>query len=245
MKNIYARHNKMTSNDSTTLSRGIVRWALQIVLMTAVTAAILFLAAGRLNWAGGWAFLGMNIFTQLLTAILLIPRQPDLLGERTRAGQGTKNWDRLFTPAIAIVGTLAMIVVAGLDARFGWSETNPPTVMGLALLACLASQLFVLWAMATNKFFATTVRIQEERGHKVVDAGPYHFVRHPGYVGSLVYTLLIPLVLGSYWTFIPALLTIILLITRTALEDDTLRQELPGYLEYTHKVRYRLIPGIW
>ena len=104
---------------------------------------------------------------------------------------------------------------------------------------------FVLWAMASNPFFATTVRIQDDRGHRVVSSGPYRLVRHPGYFGSLIYNLVIPLVLGSLWTFLPALLTIALLVLRTRLEDRTLQAELPGYPEYAAVVRHQLIPGVW
>ena len=148
-------------------------------------------------------------------------------------------------PAITIFGTLAIIVVAGLDARFIWSSAIPAGIWWAALLLGWFCQLFVLWAMASNKFFATSVRIQEERGHKVVNAGPYSLIRHPGYAGSVLYTLLIPLVLGSYWTYIPVVLTVILLVVRTRLEDRTLQSELPGYTEYTEKVHHRLIPGVW
>ncbi len=235
----------MTKDNKTSLSRGVVRWAVQIIIMTAITGLILFLAAGRLSWVGGWAFLGMNIFTQLLSAFILIPRQPDLLSERSQVQPGTKSWDRFFTPAITIFGTLALIVVAGLDARFRWSPSISPWIWWLSLALAFVSQLFVLWAMASNRFFATTVRIQEERGHQVVSDGPYRLVRHPGYAGSVLYTLLIPLVLGSFWTFIPALLTVGLLIARTALEDRTLQSELPGYSEYARNVIYRLVPGVW
>jgi protein-S-isoprenylcysteine O-methyltransferase Ste14 len=226
-------------------AKGLTRWAMQVIIMAAITGLILFLAAGRLDWTGAWTFLALNIFTQTLSAIILTRRQPDLLGERSQVGQGTKGWDRFFAPAITIFGTLAMIVVAGLDLRFRWSENISIFIWWVALMGSLASQLFVLWAMATNRFFATTVRIQEERGHQVVDSGPYRIVRHPGYAGSVVYTLLIPLVLGSYWVYIPAILTVILLVIRTMLEDRTLQEELSGYGEYARKVPSRLIPRVW
>ncbi len=235
----------MVKNNGANYSRGVVRWAVQIIFMTAITGLILFLVAGRLSWIGGWAFLGMNIFNQLLSAFILIPRQPDLLSERSQVQPGTKSWDRFFTPAITVFGTLALIIVAALDARFHWSVPINPWIWWLALALAFLCQLFVLWAMASNRFFATTVRIQEERGHQVVTVGPYRYVRHPGYAGSVVYTLLIPLVLGSLWTFIPALITIGLLVARTALEDQTLRAELPGYQEYAQSVPHRLLPGVW
>jgi protein-S-isoprenylcysteine O-methyltransferase Ste14 len=226
-------------------SKGVLAWASQLVFATAAAGLMLFLSAGRLDWMGGWAFFGLNLFTQLLSAWILILRTPELLAERSKVGQGTKNWDRFFAPAIMIFGTLAVIITAGLDARFGWSKPISPALWWTALWVAFAGQLFVLWAMASNRFFAITVRIQEEREHQVVDTGPYRYVRHPGYAGSILYTLAIPLVLGSLWTLIPAALTVALLIVRTYFEDRTLRAELPGYQEYTNSTTRRLFPGVW
>jgi protein-S-isoprenylcysteine O-methyltransferase Ste14 len=225
--------------------QGIARWAGQMIAAMVIFGALLFITAGRLNWIAGWVYLGMNALTQALSAIVLIPRQGDMLAERSQVRTGTKSWDRFLAPAIVIVGTLAVLVTAGLDARFGWSAPFNSALWGLGLAVAFASQMFVLWAMASNPYFATTVRIQEDRGHTVTNDGPYQFVRHPGYAGSLIYNLAIPLVLGSWWTFIPALLTIVLTIIRTGLEDRTLHTELPGYKEYASEVRCRLIPGVW
>jgi protein-S-isoprenylcysteine O-methyltransferase Ste14 len=225
--------------------RGIVRWAGQMIGAWIIFGAILFLSAGRLDWTMGWAYLGLNALTQVLSALVLIPRRADMLTERTRVGTGTKEWDRFFAPAIVIAGTLAVIVTAGLDVRFGWSAPLGNGLWGAGLALAFCSQIFVLWAMASNPFFATTVRIQDDRGHRVVSSGPYRLVRHPGYLGSIVYNLVIPLVLDSLWTYIPALLTILLLVVRTKLEDRALQAELPGYRKYAAAVPYRLIPGIW
>ena len=227
------------------MARGIARWAGQMIAALVIFGAILFLAAGRLNWIQGWVYLGMNALTQALSAIVLIPRRPDMLAERSKVREGTKGWDRFLAPAIVIVGTLAVLVTAGLDIRFGWSEPIPNGLWAFGLIMAFTSQMFVLWAMASNPFFAATVRIQEDRGHTVTSSGPYQFVRHPGYAGSLIYNLAIPIVLGSWWTFIPALLTIALTFVRTGLEDRTLHAELPGYESYAAKVRCRLIPGVW
>jgi len=103
----------------------------------------------------------------------------------------------------------------------------------------------VVWAMGANAFFSPLVRIQTERGHKVADTGPYKFIRHPGYIGAMIFSLGIPLMLGSWWAVIPGLVSMILYFIRTALEDKTLQDELPGYLDYTQCVKYRLIPGVW
>ena len=233
------------AKENTDTARGVVRWIVQMSTAWVVFGAILFLAAGKLNWLAGWAYLGLNALTQILSSFVLIPKRPDMLAERSQIREGTKEWDRFFTPAIVIFGTLAVLVTAGLDERFGWSAPigTGLWVGGLTLAFC--SQMFVLWAMASNPFFSTTVRIQDDRGQNVTNTGPYRFVRHPGYLGSVIYNLVIPLVLDSSWTFIPALLTIALIIARTALEDSTLQAELPGYQEYTENVKHRLFPGIW
>ena len=231
------------TNSETT--RGIVCWAGQMIFAIFFFGAILFLAAGRLDWTPGWIYLGLNALTQLLSAIILIPRRPEMLSERSKVREGTKSWDRLLAPGIVIFGTLAVLITAGLDARWGWSPSFSPGLTGTGLLLAFASQMFVLWAMASNPFFAATVRIQSERGQQVVSSGPYGLVRHPGYAGSLVYNLAIPLVLNSWWTFLPAALTILLLVVRTALEDRTLQAERPGYADYARRVPQRLIPFIW
>ncbi len=234
-----------TTMDNATRRRETVRWAVKIFASLLIYGGIIFLSAGRLTWTGGWIFLGVSALLQLLSGIVLLARQSDLLAERAQVRAGTKSWDRLLAPLVALIGPLAIVVVAGLDTRFAWS--TPPGAVWQALSAVLAfgSGVFVLWAMTTNAFFSSTVRIQEERGHSVVNRGPYRIVRHPGYFGSVIFDLLAPLMLGSMWAYLPALLTIALIFVRTALEDRTLHAELPGYAEYSASVRCRLIPGVW
>ena len=234
-----------TTKKDATHPHGAGVWILQATLATIITGFTLFLLAGTLKWEGGWAFFGLNFFVQLLSSIILIRRKSDLLEERTKTQTGTKNWDKVLAPAVMLAGTLGLIVTASLDVRFGWSKPIHPVIRWASLAFALASQLFVLWAMVTNRFFATTVRIQSERDHQVVNTGPYRLVRHPGYAGSVLYNLVIPIVLGSWWAFIPALLTVLLLIVRTRLEDRTLQAELPGYEKFMQETRYRLLPGCW
>jgi protein-S-isoprenylcysteine O-methyltransferase Ste14 len=234
-----------TSESRMVVVNGIKRWAVQMIASVFILGLFLFLLAGKLNWTAGWVYLGMNAITQLLSAVVLIPHQAGMLAERSQVREGTKGWDRILAPAIVIVGTLAVLTTAALDIRFGWSQPLPTVLWGFGIALAFASQMFVLWAMDSNAFFATTVRIQADRGHIVTSSGPYRLIRHPGYAGSMLYTLLVPLVLRSWWTFIPALLTIALIIIRTKLEDQTLQEELPGYEEYAGRVRYRLVPGVW
>ena len=118
-------------------------------------------------------------------------------------------------------------------------------VEGGALAAAALSMALVTWSMASNRFFSSYVRIQKDRGHVVASGGPYRYVRHPGYVGMLGFGLATPLILGSVWALIPAGLTLVVVVVRTALEDRTLQRELEGYQAYAQRVRYRLVPGLW
>jgi protein-S-isoprenylcysteine O-methyltransferase Ste14 len=115
----------------------------------------------------------------------------------------------------------------------------------VALVIAAATFALVTWSMAANAFFSMIVRIQDDRKHAVADTGPYRFVRHPGYVGSIVFELASPILLGSLWALIPGVIAALLFLTRTALEDRTLHEELTGYPEYAQRTRYRLVPGVW
>jgi protein-S-isoprenylcysteine O-methyltransferase Ste14 len=99
--------------------------------------------------------------------------------------------------------------------------------------------------MATNAFLSTRVRIQEDRGHRVVTTGPYRMVRHPMYAATIIGFAGVSLLLGSWWAFVPGAVCTVLFIIRTALEDRTLQAELPGYKDYAARTRYRLLPGVW
>jgi protein-S-isoprenylcysteine O-methyltransferase Ste14 len=216
-----------------------------MIVGTVIFGAVLFVAAERLNWVEGWVYLGLNTITQIISAIVLTSKNPDLLAERSGVGKGTKKWDQLLSVAVALIAPLLIMVTAGLDARFHSVSAFGSGLWIAGIVLAFLCQMFVLWAMASNPFFALTVRIQEERGHSVIHRGPYQFIRHPGYLGSIIFSLLCPLVLGSTWAVIPALFSCILIIIRTRLEDATLRSELPGYREFATEVRWRLFPGIW
>ncbi len=138
-----------------------------------------------------------------------------------------------------------MLIVAGLDHRWGWSPEFPLWLIVLGFILIALGYVFAAWAMAENRYFSSVVRIQADRGHAVCDSGPYRIVRHPGYAGNIPPLLGIVLALGSVWTLIPAAVALIIAVTRTALEDQTLQKELPGYRDYVQIVRYRLVPGIY
>lgn len=205
---------------------------------------ILFLPAGRLDWYEGWLFLLGFLSAVGALAIWGYRTRPELMRERTQAGENVKPWDRLILGIYTLL-LIVMLVVAGLDSgRFGWSD--PPLFLRImAWIGLLLGFSLVWWTMVVNPFLSEQVRIQNNRGHQVVSGGPYKFVRHPMYDGVILAILCVPIILGSYWALIPASLIIFLFILRTALEDRTLQEELPGYRDYAEDVRYRLIPYIW
>jgi protein-S-isoprenylcysteine O-methyltransferase Ste14 len=238
---------KITSEEpkhGSAIIAGMLKWLLVNIVFLLILGASLFLAAGRMDWWLGWIFLGVITAGQTATTLILLATNPTLLGERAWMQKGSKFWDKVIV-SLSEAGWIAMVIVAGLDVRFGWSPRlgGALPVTGLALMV-LGYALF-LWAMVSNRFFSSFVRIQTDRGHSVATGGPYRYVRHPGYVGALLTYLASPLALAALWTFIPAALMLILFIFRTALEDRTLQAELTGYAAYARRVRFRLLPGVW
>ena len=174
-------------------------------------------------------------------------RHPGLTAERQNIEkiQNAKAWDKVLAPLMAVSVVFPMVIVAGLDHRFNWSPEFPLwlNIIGFNFIAF--GYAFAAWAFSENRFFSGVVRIQTDRGHVVCDTGPYRFVRHPGYAGSMLSVFGIVLALGSEWTLIPATVAAIIGVIRTTLEDQTLQKELSGYRDYTQRVHYRLIPGIY
>lgn len=159
--------------------------------------------------------------------------------------QSAKAWDKVLAPLMALSVGHILVIVAGLDHRYGWSPEFPLWLIVLGLILISLGYAFATWALAENRFFSSMVRIQTDRGHVVCDSGPYRLVRHPGYAGNIPPLLGIVLALGSVWALIPAVVALSITVVRTALEDRTLQEELPGYRDYAQRVRYRLIPGVY
>ena len=205
----------------------------------------LFWSAGRIDWWPAWAALAVMFVWIAGTAIVVLRLNPALLAERLGPREGAKSWDTAIVSTMGLV-TLVRYIVAGLDQRHSWTGGLPVAAQIAALAVCaVGNDLLFLWAVTSNAFFSQVVRIQSERGQTVVTGGPYRYVRHPAYIGEILYELAVPVLLASWWAMIPSGLAAILLIVRTALEDRTLQAELAGYAEYARRVRYRLVPGIW
>ncbi len=223
---------------------GIVARFAQVAIVFVFQAAILFLAAGRLDWTSAWVFLGIYLVSMSINSAFLMRTSPETIAERGQAKE-TKDWDKVVGGLWGLAQFLALPLVAALDVRFGWGRglSRPWHAAGAVVFA--AGLGLFGWAMITNAYFSTAVRIQSDRGQTVCRSGPYRFVRHPGYLGAILQSLGIPVLLGSPWALIPGLTAVVLMAIRTSLEDRTLQAELPGYRDFVHQVRYRLVPGIW
>jgi len=206
-------------------------------------AGCLLAAAGQLSWPMAWAVLGIYLASKVTGLAFLAP---ELIRERAAPGPGVDRGDLV----IAALGYLALypgtFVTAGLDAiRLGPTIAIPLFVQVTALIVFAFGYSFATWAVLSNPFFATFVRIQDDRGHSVVSSGPYALVRHPGYSGVLLSHLALPFALGSIWALLPAAVGTAFFVARTLREDRTLRDHLVGYRAYQARVRWRLLPGVW
>lgn len=213
-------------------------------LGTFVFFSIIFFSAGRIDYWQGLLYVAIGLVMAVLNyTVFQVDRE--LLNERSKPGDGAKQWDKAIL-GLTLLATIAMYCVAGLDSgRYHWSPEFHWSLCALGAIFTAAGQLLFLVAQKQNKFFSSTVRIQTERGHKVCDTGLYKVVRHPAYMGMLIQTIGFPLIFASLWSVIPVGVSVILLLTRTHLEDNTLKEELQGYQAYSRKTRYRIIPFVW
>jgi len=217
-----------------------------LILVVLIFPFLPMIVSGRWDWWEAWVYAIFSILAFVVSRALAARRHPDLITERARfmEAKDTKSWDKLLAPLLAF-GSVFILAVAGFDRLYGWSPGLAPAIKIAGLLGIVIGYAFSSWALIENRFFSGTVRIQSERGHQVVTSGPYRIVRHPGYAGALLGYLCLPLLLGTLWAFIPAIITVIIGVLRTSLEDKTLQAELPGYAAYARQTRYRLLPGTW
>ncbi len=222
----------------------LARYLLDGVVSIVGGGIFLFWPAGKLAWWPAWGVLAVNAFMIGAMGFVIFRRYPDLAAERLAPPKGAKLWDTTIMSTVRLLQG-ARYIVAGLDFRYGWTGGFPAGIQIAALVAGFLGYAVIPWAVANNKFFSQIVRIQSDRGHAVAAGGPYRFVRHPSYLGMIVFELTVSILLASWGALLISLGNVLLLILRTALEDRTLRAELPGYAEYARQVRYRLVPGIW
>jgi len=204
-----------------------------------------FLSAGRLDFSRAWIFFGLYFVSLFFKMVLFLKFNPEVISARSKMiSKEMKWWDKLFGVFYAVF-LLLMFIVCGLDVgRFQLSSPRAE-FLAVGVVIFVVGWVFVAWVMVENKFFETTVRVQKERGNRVVTTGPYAIVRLLGYAGMILFYGCAPFIIGSFYGLIPALLLAVALVFRTYFEDGILYKELPGYKEYTKKVRCRLVPFIW
>jgi len=220
---------------------------IRLVVAYLLIPLILFICDGDLGRWQAWLYSMLILAAGIGGRMWAEQRHPGITAERQNmeSFQDAKAWDKLLAPLMAVSVVFPMVIVAGLDHRYSWSPEFPLWLGVVGFILIAFGYAFAAWALVENRFFFSVVRIQTDRGHVVCDTGPYRFVRHPGYAGSILPLFGVVLALGSVWTLIPAAVASIIAVIRTVLEDQTLQEELPGYRDYARRVRYRLIPGIY
>jgi len=233
--------------DQDAFKTGISKYWVRSIITYLLMPLVLFISGGDLGWWQGWFYAVLIVTAGIAPRMWAEKRHPGLMVERGNfaKAQDVKPWDKVLAPLMALSVSFPLLIVAGLDHRFGWSPAFSAWLNILGLILIMLGYTFAGWALAENRFFSTVVRIQTDRGHKVCDSGPYRIVRHPGYAGNILALPGIVLAFGSVWTIIPVIVALIIAVIRTALEDKTLQEELPGYRDYVCRVRYRLIPGVY
>jgi protein-S-isoprenylcysteine O-methyltransferase Ste14 len=222
----------------------LIRAFISLAVALAIMILLLFGPAGTLDWPRAWWFLAIFAVAMVGAVLYVWRANPELFVVRRRFQEGSKGWD-VVVSSIAIVLLFLIIPVAGLDAgRFRWSQV-PDWLVWIGYLFFFIGFALTLWAQAVNRHFELAVRIQTDRGHKVIDTGPYAIIRHPGYIGAVLLGTGIAMALGSLWALVPVVLVKLVLLYRTAREDATLQAELTGYADYARRVRYRWMPGVW
>ena len=228
-----------TSQDRAAVIRSFISLIVALIIM----GLLLFVPAGTLNWPFAWWFVAAFLICTLIAVAIIWRLNPEIFVARSRIQPGTKAWDYIFI-TLAIGGFALVLPVAALDFRFGWSAM-PGWVIWLGYLLFLLAYAGSIWPVAVNRHFEPGVRIQDDRGQTVIDTGPYAIVRHPGYIAGSLLAWGMALMLASWWALLPALLATLALAVRTIFEERTLRAELSGYTEYTQRVKFRWVPGLW
>ena len=220
---------------------------IRLIIVYLLIPLTLLACGGDFGWWQAWIYSLLVIAAGVGGRMWAERRHPGLMAERVKFenASGVKSWDKVLAPLMAISVGFPLVIVAGLDHRYGWSPVFPLWLNILGLVLIGLGYAFAVWALVENRFFSGVVRIQTDRGHVVCDSGPYRIVRHPGYAGNILPLPGSVLALSSVWTLIPAAAALIIAVVRTELEDRALQEELPGYQDYARRVRYRLFPRIY
>ncbi|HKD23318.1 MAG TPA: isoprenylcysteine carboxylmethyltransferase family protein [Rhizomicrobium sp.] len=224
----------------------VLNLIVQIIASFGFMGAIIFGAAGTLNYFGGWLYVSIMVALSIVFGVYGLLADPGLLRERLKppVQKGQPLADKLIVVPFLLLFFAALGFMAADAARWHWSMM-PPAVQWAGCGLLLAAILFMSWTLRTNTFAAPVVKIQKERGQAVITTGPYAIVRHPLYFGALFYFVATSLVLGSWWGLATIPVFVFFLAIRIGIEEKTLRTGLEGYDDYARRVRWRLVPFVW
>lgn len=219
--------------------------AARFLLAFIIMAAAFFGSSGTLLWPEAWLYIIAHLGYAFIMAAWMKLNDPELLGSRLRLfRKSAREWDKRIMALVVLLG-IPYIILPGLDAvRFGWSSVPLPLQI-IAFMAILASFWLIFRVMKANSFASPYVEVQRDRGHRVIDTGPYTHIRHPMYLAFVIFLFAFPLWLGSLWTLMLSILISCVVVLRITKEEETLIQELEGYAQYAERVRHRLLPGVW
>jgi protein-S-isoprenylcysteine O-methyltransferase Ste14 len=224
----------------------VLNLIVQTIVWFGFMGAIIFGAAGTMDYAGGWLYLAAMVALSVVFGAHMMRVDPGLLRERLKppVQKDQPLADKMVLIPVLLLMFGGMGFMAADAARWRWSMM-PPSVQWAGCGLLLAAFLFIYWTMRANSFAAPVVKIQKDRGQAVITTGPYAIVRHPMYLGALFYMAGTSLVLGSWWGLVTVPILTLLLGVRIGIEEKALRSGLEGYDDYARRVRWRLIPLVW
>lgn len=228
-------------NGSSVSNHKLTKLALiRIIMAILVFMLIFFLPAGTFRYWEAWVYIVVLVGLVFIALFYTLKKDPVLLRRRLQTQE--KRTEQSLVIKISLLLSLLTFILPGFDHRFGWSNI-PAVIVILADLLVIAGYVFIVFVLRENSYAARTVTVEE--GQKVISTGPYSLVRHPMYLGYIVFFVMSPIALGSWWAVLPALLVIPLMVFRLLNEETVLSRELDGYQDYMKKTRYHLLPGIW
>lgn len=241
MKNLTENTQSQQQKD---IRSGVKARIIQIGISFVLQAFLLFVVSGHADWLWAWLFLGISLLAVIINGTIMLRFHPETIAERGRP-KGMKQWDKVISGFWTLFQYLLVPLIAALDFKYRWTGDINTVWNFIGVAGVCIGFIIGSWAMISNTYFSTVVRIQTDRGHTVCDTGPYRFVRHPGYFGFIVQSFSTPLLLGSLTALLPAGIAAVLMVLRTVKEDTLLQTELHGYREYSQRVSKRLIPFVW
>lgn len=224
--------------------QGAIKYLFMLLVQRIIGIAIFILSAGTFVDFRGNVYMLLYLAVSIIACIMMYRGHQETLNERGKKQENTKSWDKLLLPIYVLLAYYGIYPIAGLGIRYQWEHLSMNWFYAGTVIYLLSS-VFTIWPVLANKHFESTSRIQSDRAQSVISTGPYRIVRHPGYLGIVIWAIATAFMFGTFMVGIIATIIIAIIVIRTFLEDTMLKRELNGYIAYTNKVKYRLIPYIW